>query len=93
MQEKLLWQASVHTRILEEHRRFQQLTSPYQTIQAQIIHAQVIEAQALQTRALETQALRTLDVFERENTRVLDAADLDRLLTPIDPDLQYKATK
>jgi hypothetical protein len=89
LQEKLLRQASAHLQILEEHRRFQQLTTRYeatlaQSTQAEMLQAQTAQAQALQTQILQSQALQTVDGLARETAR---------LLTPIDLNWEFKATQ
>ena len=88
LEEKLLRQASAHIQILEEQRRPQQLTMLYQATFAQSIRAETLQAQTTQA-----QAILSIDTLERESTKVLSPVDLNKLLTPIDPDWEYKATK
>jgi hypothetical protein len=88
LQNKLLKQASSHLRILEEQWRFQQWTTPYQSSLAQLIRADTIQAQNIQARAIQS-----MDTLRRETAKLLTPIDLHRLLTPIDPDLKYKAVQ
>ena len=86
LQGKFLRQASPHLRILEEQRRFQQLTMPYEPTLAQIIRAETNLAQDIRA-----QAIQPIDILEREKAWLKPPIDLHRLLAPIDPDLKYKA--
>jgi hypothetical protein len=69
LQDQLIRQASSHTRILEEFRRFQPLTTLYQATLPHSIVAETIQAQTIQT-----QAIRSIGPLEREIDKLTQVA-------------------